>query len=88
MDDFELLRRAGQGDADAFGELYERHAEKVFRFLYERRGNDRRTAEDMTNAVFMRAWRGVPNFDGKTQPVKWLMDIAQSVDGENRSSSK
>ena len=88
MDDFELLRRAGRGDPKAFGVLFERHGAKVFRFLYERRGNDRMTAEDMTNEVFMRAWRGLPNYDGKTPPGKLFMDIAQSLDNENRSSSK
>ncbi|MEJ2600594.1 MAG: sigma factor [Anaerolineales bacterium] len=88
MDDYDLLNRAGQGDADAFGKLFERHGEKVFKFLYERRGNDRMTAEDMTNEVFMRAWRSLPNYDGKTSPGKLFMDIAQSVDSENRSRPK
>ncbi|MEJ2599444.1 MAG: sigma factor [Anaerolineales bacterium] len=68
--------------------LFERHAEKVFRFLYERRGNDRLAAEDMTGEVFFRAWHDAPNYDGKTPPGKLFMDIAQSLDSENRSSSK
>ena len=34
VDDVELLKLAKDGEAEAFGELYERYAQIVFRFVY------------------------------------------------------
>jgi len=47
LDDNELIRLAQNGQADAYGELYERHVSAVFRFLYARLDN-RMDAEDFT----------------------------------------
>jgi RNA polymerase sigma-70 factor, ECF subfamily len=44
---WELVRRAQSGDAEGFGELYDRYVDVVFRYLYHRVG-DRATAEDFT----------------------------------------
>jgi RNA polymerase sigma-70 factor (ECF subfamily) len=46
-EDNELLQASKQGDADAFGELYERYAQVVFRFAYTYTGNQL-DAEDLT----------------------------------------
>ena len=36
VDDVQLLKTAQNGEAEAFGVLYERHAKAIFRFLYAR----------------------------------------------------
>jgi RNA polymerase sigma-70 factor (ECF subfamily) len=60
--DFELLKVAKEGDTGAFGELYERHSRVVFRFLYAHL-SDRLDAEDLTEEVFLRAWRSLSAYN-------------------------
>ncbi len=53
-----LWDRAQQGDAAAFGELFERHAGKIYNYCF-RRTADWGLAEDLTSTTFLIAWRGV-----------------------------
>ncbi|ADB35381.1 RNA polymerase, sigma-24 subunit, ECF subfamily [Kribbella flavida DSM 17836] len=54
--DRDLWRRASEGETEAFGVLFDRHAKAVYNFLF-RRTADWSTAEDLTSAVFLHAWR-------------------------------
>lgn len=54
--DLELLERVRSGDADAFGDLYERHARAVQSYCLWRTA-DLPAAEDATATVFLEAWR-------------------------------
>lgn len=54
--DRELWTRATDGDPEALGELYDRHAQAVYNFLYRRTGSWS-DAEDLTSTVFLHAWR-------------------------------
>ncbi|HZX04172.1 sigma-70 family RNA polymerase sigma factor [Kribbella sp.] len=51
-----LWERAAEGDGEAFGQLYDRHARAVYAFLYRRTGSWS-DAEDLTSSVFLHAWR-------------------------------
>jgi RNA polymerase sigma-70 factor (ECF subfamily) len=64
-----LLNEAQTGNADAFGELYTCYAPDVFRFLFARLSN-REDAEDLTEEVFLRAWRNLPEY--RYQGVSFL----------------
>jgi len=76
--DLELAERAAT-DADAFGELYERHVRKIYNYIYYRTGNQQ-DAEDLTARVFQRALRHVPNFEDKGVPFSaWLYRIAHNL---------
>jgi RNA polymerase sigma-70 factor (ECF subfamily) len=55
-DDLELWERARGGDAEAFGDLYERHARAVQSYCLWRTA-DLQAAEDATATVFLEAWR-------------------------------
>jgi RNA polymerase sigma-70 factor (ECF subfamily) len=78
VDDLELARLAAM-DADAFGELYERHVRKIYNYIYYRTGNHH-DAEDLTARVFQRALRHVPNFQDKGVPFSaWLYRIAHNL---------
>jgi RNA polymerase sigma-70 factor, ECF subfamily len=75
----QLVQEAQNGSAGAFGELYTRHAERVFRFLYAH-VNDRLDAEDLTAEVFMRAWKALPQFRQKGIPfTAFLFRIARNA---------
>jgi RNA polymerase sigma-70 factor (ECF subfamily) len=77
--DAELLYRAQDGNAEAFGELYERHAQSVFRFLYSHLSN-RLDAEDLTGEVFLRAWRSLPKFREQGVPfISYLLRVARNA---------
>ena len=54
--DLELWRRAASHDSRAFGELFDRHAGRVYNHCF-RRTADWSLAEDLTSVVFLEAWR-------------------------------
>jgi RNA polymerase sigma-70 factor (ECF subfamily) len=60
-DDALLVQKAKAGDAEAYGELYERYADSLFRFVYSQT-LDQMEAEDITAEVFMRAWRSISRY--------------------------
>jgi RNA polymerase sigma-70 factor (ECF subfamily) len=87
IDDAQVLQLAQDGDPEAFGELYERYAKIIFRFLYSHL-YDRLDAEDLTEEVFLRAWRTLPNFRQQGVPfVAYLYHIARNamIDHHRRS---
>jgi RNA polymerase sigma-70 factor (ECF subfamily) len=78
-DDVQLLKLAQGGDSEAFGELYERYAKVIFRFLYAH-SNDRLDAEDLTEEVFLRTWRSLATYSEKGVPfAAYLYHIARNV---------
>ncbi len=86
-DDSELLKKAQTGNTDAFGELYQRHAPAVFRYLFAHLGNQL-DAEDLTNEVFLRAWQALPKYHERGNPLlAFLFRIAHNavVDQYRRS---
>jgi RNA polymerase sigma-70 factor (ECF subfamily) len=79
VDDIELLKLAKDGEADAFGELYERYAQTVFRFVYAHL-RERFDAEDLTEEVFLRAWRSLSNYREQGVPFQaFLFKIARNA---------
>lgn len=71
--DADLWRRAGAGDGDAFGQVFDRHRDRVFRYAL-RLTRHRHDAEDVTALVFLEAWRrrsAVRIVDGSVLP--WLL---------------
>ena len=79
LDDCKLLEEAQKGQEAAFGELYERHAETVYRFLQAHLG-DRLDAEDLTEDVFLRSWRSLPFYRQQGIPFSaYLLRIARNA---------
>jgi RNA polymerase sigma-70 factor (ECF subfamily) len=85
---WELVRRAQQGDAEGFGQLYDRYADVVFRYLYHRVG-DRATAEDFTSETFVRALRRIDSLSFQGRDVgAWLVTIARNIVLDHVKSSR
>jgi len=79
LNDTQLLDEAQNGKPEAFGELYSRHAGKIFRFLYAH-VDDRLDAEDLTNEVFLKAWRSLPSYQRQGVPFSaFLFRVARNV---------
>jgi RNA polymerase sigma-70 factor (ECF subfamily) len=74
-----LVERARAGDADAFGLIYDRYLDTVFRFIYFRVGN-RPLAEDLTADTFLRALKRIGSFTGQGRDLgAWLVTIARNM---------
>lgn len=74
-----LVRCAIEGDADAFGVLYTRHLDAIYRYVYFRVGSVSE-AEDLTEEVFTRAWEAMPRYRLMQYPFKsWLYRIAHNL---------
>lgn len=72
--DVRLVRAAAYGDALAFETLVHRHQEAVFRVALRMLGN-RPDAEEAVQDAFVRAWRALPSFDGRSRFSTWLYRI-------------
>jgi RNA polymerase sigma factor (sigma-70 family) len=87
LSDSNLITQTQRGDVEAFGELYERYVQAVFGFLYARL-NDRVTSEDLTEEVFLRAWRSIDGYREWTIPfAAYLLHISRNVVIEYYQSS-
>ena len=79
VEDHQLLKSAQDGNTEAFGMLYERYADRVFRFLFAHVDN-RLDAEDLTEDVFLRVWRSLPNYREQGVPfLAYLFRIARNA---------
>ena len=74
------LLSAARTDPKAFRELYDRYAERMYRFQLARSG-DRDAAHDLTAETFAQAWLGRARFEdlasGSAGP--WLFGIGRNV---------
>jgi RNA polymerase sigma-70 factor, ECF subfamily len=71
----DLIRMARAGDQDAFAELVMLHADRVYGAL-RRFGLEAGDADEVTQEVFLRAWRGLPQFEERSRFSTWLYRIA------------
>jgi RNA polymerase sigma-70 factor (ECF subfamily) len=88
VDVWGLVRRAQDGDAEAFGELYDHYVTMVHRYAYHRVG-DRATAEDVTSETFVRALRRIDSLSFQGRDVgAWLVTIARNIIRDQVKSSR
>ncbi|MGY1740922.1 MULTISPECIES: sigma-70 family RNA polymerase sigma factor [unclassified Blastococcus] len=88
VDVWGLVHRAQQGDAEAFGRLYDHYVTMVYRYLYHRVG-DRTLAEDFTSETFVRALRRIDSLSFQGRDVgAWLVTIARNIVRDHVKSSR
>ena len=74
-DEADLVERAKR-DPNAFGELYDRHFQQIYRFVFSR-VREQAAAEDVTSEVFMKALKSLPRYQHTGRPFSaWLYQIA------------
>lgn len=64
-----------QGDRDAFRTLYERYRDRVYNVIFYSMGDELR-AEDVLQIVFVKIYRGLPNFRFEASLSTWIYRIA------------
>ncbi len=75
--DGELLSRVGSGDEAAFECLYERFADRVFRFALTI-VRDRHLAEEVLQDTMVAVWKAAGRFAGRSQVSTWILGIARN----------
>ena len=77
--DAALVVAAKTGDARAFGELYERYRDAIYRFCLARTGTSH-DAEDLTSDVFMKALQSIDRYQERGLPfAAFLYRIARNA---------
>jgi RNA polymerase sigma-70 factor (ECF subfamily) len=77
--DDELVVQAIRGDKEAFGDLYERYLDQVYRYVYYRVA-DQNEAEDLTEQIFLKAWEGLPKAENGLNNFRaWLFRIGHNL---------
>jgi RNA polymerase sigma-70 factor (ECF subfamily) len=74
IDDQVLVQAAQDGDLDAFELLVRRHQPAVYRVALRLLGSEA-DAHDATQETFVRAWRALPRFLGRSAVSTWLYRI-------------
>jgi RNA polymerase sigma-70 factor (ECF subfamily) len=75
----QLIAKAARGDREAFGQLYEAHALRVFRHAYFLT-QDPFLAEDLTAQTFLKALEAIPRYEDRGVPfIAWLLRITGNL---------
>ncbi len=72
--EIQLIEQAQRGDARAFGKLALEYQRVLFN-LALRMTRNREDARDLTQAVFLKAYRGLGGFDSRRRLYSWLYRI-------------
>lgn len=74
----ELVRKAVDGDSQAFGELYALYFAPIYRYIYVRI-SVKHDVDDITQTVFLKAWQAVSRYENQGRPfLAWLFTIARN----------
>jgi RNA polymerase sigma-70 factor (ECF subfamily) len=74
----ELLETARRGSEDAYRQLVEPHRQELQAHCYRMLGSVQ-DAEDALQEALVRAWRGLPKFEGRSSLRSWLYRIATNT---------
>ena len=78
MDDKHILARARRGELDAFEELVRQYEKRVYAVALRSSGSPE-DAADITQEVFLRAWRSIESFRGDSGFSTWLFRITMNL---------
>jgi len=75
-----LVHKAKRGDKEAFGKLYLKHLDSIFRYIFFRVNQDSQQAEDLTEIVFFKTWEKLESFDEQGVGFRaWIYKIAHNT---------
>ncbi len=74
----ELVRKCQNGDSEAFDELVTRYRTRVFGMIYNMVHNEQ-DAWDLAQDSFLKAWKSIARFKGKSSFYTWIYRIVMNV---------
>ena len=77
-DEIELIERFQNGEQEAFNELVIRYQGKIYNLVYKYVPNSE-TAKDLSQEIFIKAYRALPNFKRQSAFYSWLYRIAVNL---------
>ena len=77
-DDAALVSGFLADDSACFDEIHDRYRLRIYRFAVKRL-RDATEAEDVTQEVFLEAYRGLAKFEGRSALTSWLYGIAHHL---------
>lgn len=75
IDEDELVNRFQNGDIEAFNPLVLKYEKKIYNLIYQQI-RDREIAKDISQEVFLKAFKALPNFKGGSAFYSWIYRIA------------
>ena len=75
LKDVELVARAQDGDQTAFEALVRQYQGKAYAIAYNMGSGDSEEARELTQEAFLRAFRSLKNFRGKSSFYTWFYRI-------------
>lgn len=76
--DVKLMLRFKEGNESAFRILFDKYKKKLVNFTY-RFTNDRKTAEELAQEVFLRVYQAAPSYSPDARFSTWLFRIATNI---------
>jgi RNA polymerase sigma-70 factor (ECF subfamily) len=74
----QLVERAQAQDETAFEQIMNLYADRLYNYILRMVGNPT-DAEDLLQEAFLRAYQGLPSFDGRASLSTWLYRIATNL---------
>src|ERR1700736_1257937 len=78
VSDLELVKRCQEGQAEAFDELVTRYRTRIFAMIYNMVHNEQ-DAWDLAQESFIKAWKSIKRFRGRSSFYTWMYRIAMNV---------
>ncbi len=78
MEDVELVGLCQKGDIDAFDKLFYKYRDKIYRTAF-RMINNQEDALDLTQEIFLKAYKNINKYNFKSQFSTWLYKLAINV---------
>ncbi len=75
--DHDLLEKAKSGDGKAFGKIVEKYTGVVYAAVRSVLGN-RGDIDDAVQEAFIRVYRGLPSFSGRSSLSTWIWSVARN----------
>lgn len=77
MTDEEIIKSVINGNTNAFAEIIERYKDRVFSMVYKFT-NDEGVAEDMSQEIFLKAFKNISKFRGESKFTTWLYRLSKN----------
>lgn len=88
LSDEELVSCAQEGDQWAMDELIRRYRKKTYAMAFQMCSGDRHEAQDITQEIFLKAFRNIKTFRGQSSFYTWFYRIAVNTCLDQRKRSR